>query len=49
MVAPNGRTNDAVRFRTPARSSTHERVSGSVPLLDALENAVKSAGDIARA
>ena len=46
-VAPSGSTKLAVRFDTPARCSTHSMVNGSVAELDAVENAVVSAGIIA--
>ncbi len=48
-VAPNGKTNEPVLLLIPARCSTLDMVSGSVPLLLALLNAVNSAGDIALA
>ena len=47
MVAPSGRTNELTRLETPAFCSTEVIVSGSVPLDEAVENAVMRAGVIA--
>ena len=47
-VAPSGKTKLVMRFETPARCSTHSIVRGNVAEDELVENAVKSAGAIAR-
>ena len=48
MVAPSGRTKLVTRFETPAFFSTQSMVSGNVAEDEAVENAVSSAGAMAR-
>jgi hypothetical protein len=45
MVAPTGITNRDIRLSILLFSSTHLKVTGIVALLDAVPNAVASAGD----
>ncbi len=47
IVAPKGSTNSVERRETPALVSAHSMVTGKVAVLLAVENAVKTACDMA--